>query len=391
MFGGHFRYDTAHPEYINNDRLIFSKGHAAPLFYALWAVAGEISTDELMTLRTFGSRIEGHPSMAFSHTEVPTGSLGQGLAIGLGMALNAKYLDKIPYQTYVLLGDGEMAEGSVWETMQVASFYKLDNLIGIIDVNRLGQQCETMMGHNLEMYEDKVRAFGWFPIMIDGHDVGEIDGAFETARKIQDRPVMIIAKTYKGKGVSFLEDKEGRHAKALGKEELEKALLELGDVDTSFMIPIRKPDPVTDIPPRALRAHIQTVPYTRDDLIATREAYGYAIGELAQQHKDIIVLDADMSNSTFAEVVKHHTSNQFFEMFIAEQNMVGVGVGLSTRKKIPFISTYAAFLTRAFDQMRMAGYAKANLKIIGSHGGISIGPDGMSQMGLEDIAMMRCL
>jgi transketolase len=200
---------------------------------------------------------------------------------------------------------------------------------------------------------------------------------------------MIIAKTYKGKGVSFLEDKEGRHAKALGKEELEKALLELGDVDTSFMIPIRKPDPVTDIPPRALRAHIQTVPYTRDDLIATREAYGYAIGELAQQHKDIIVLDADMSNSTFAEVVKHHTSNQFFEMFIAEQNMVGVGVGLSTRKKIPFISTYAAFLTRAFDQMRMAGYAKANLKIIGSHGGISIGPDGMSQMGLEDIAMMR--
>lgn len=389
MFAGHFRYDIGYPANPHNDRLIFSKGHAAPLLYALWAAAGAIPKDELMTLRTFGSRLEGHPTMRFPHTEVPTGSLGQGLGVGVGMALNAKYLDKLPYRTYVLLGDGEMAEGSVWESMQVAAHYHLDNLVGIIDVNRLSQQTETMDGHNLDHYEDKVRAFGWFPLVIDGHDVEQVNGAYETAAKITDRPVMIIAKTYKGKGVSSLEDKEGKHAKVLTKDELEVALLELGEVDTSLVAPLAKPEGHESASHGLPDVSFEKVHYHPGDMVATREAYGYAIGELTQMNTQVIVLDGDLSNSTVAEVVKKQTPHQFFEMFIAEQNMLGVATGLALRGKIPFASSYAAFWTRAHDQIRMAGYANANLKVIGSHGGVSLGQDGFSQMGLEDIACMR--
>lgn len=391
MFGGHFRYDTSHPENINNDRLIFSKGHAAPLFYALWAVAGAFPKDKLMTLRKFGSRLEGHPTMKFPYTEVPTGSLGMGLSVGLGMALNAKY-ENLSYRTYVLLGDSEMAEGSVWEALQIGKYYKLDNIVGIIDVNRLGQRGETMYGHDIAQFEDRMRAFGWFPLLIDGHDVEEIDAAYETASKIKEKPTMIIAKTLKGKGVSFLEDVDGKHGVALKKEELEIALLELGTIKEQLTQKLINPEinpsirRTNNIPTPSL-----TVQYTPNESVATREAYGYGVSELARLNSNVIVLDAETSNSTFADKVKKLNPRQFYEMFIAEQNMVGVGIGLSTRGKTPFISTYAAFFSRAFDQMRMAGYGKANLKIIGSHGGISIGPDGMSQMGLEDIAMMRSI
>lgn len=398
VFGGHFTVDIKNPDNPNNDRLIFSKGHAAPLFYALWAVAGAIPEKELLSLRALGSRLEGHPTMRFPFTEVPTGSLGQGLGVGVGMALNAKYLDKSTYRTYVLLGDSEMAEGSVWESMQVASHYKLDNLVGIIDVNRLGQRGETMMGHNLELFEDRVRSFGWFPIMIDGHDTAEIAGAFETAKKVTDRPVMVIAKTFKGKGVSFLEDKEAKHGVALKKEELEKALFELGDVDATVTAPIPKPaetatgsapiDPPASLT-RSTAGRLSTNDYVLGSSVSTREAYGYAIAQLAKQNQNVVVLDAETSNSTFAETVKRDTPQQFFEMYIAEGNMVGVGTGLARRGKIPFVSSFSAFFSRAFDQLRMAGYAEVNLKVVGSHAGVSIGEDGTSQMGLEDIAMMR--
>lgn len=390
MFGGHFRYDTAHQEYVNNDRLIFSKGHAAPLFYALWAVAGAFPKDELMTLRKFGSRVEGHPTMKFPYTEVPTGSLGMGLSAGLGMALNAKY-DKLPYRTYVLLGDSEMAEGSVWEALQIGAHYKLDNIVGIIDVNRLGQRGETMYGHDVAQYEDRVRAFGWFPLLIDGHDLEEIDAAYETASKIKDKPTMIIAKTLKGKGVSFLEDLEGKHGVSLKKEELEKAIIELGSVDT--IISFDLPSPVgkqtgSDISKGSPKL---SVTYQAGESVSTREAYGHALTQLAKNNPNVLALDAETSNSTFADGVKKNSIEQFFEMYIAEQNMVGVGTGFAKRGKIPFISTFSAFFTRAYDQLRMAAYGGANLKVVGSHVGVSIGEDGTSQMGLEDIAMMRSI
>ncbi|MBP6993901.1 transketolase [Candidatus Woesebacteria bacterium] len=391
MFNKHFRYDTDNPNNPLNDRLIFSKGHAAPLFYALWAVAGAFPKDELMTLRKFGSRVEGHPTMRFPYTEVPTGSLGMGLSVGLGMALNAKY-EKLPYRTYVLLGDSEMAEGSVWEALQIGAHYKLDNVVGIIDVNRLGQRGETMYGHDLAQYEDKVRSFGWFPLLIDGHDLEEIDAAYTTAAKIKDRPTMIIAKTLKGKGVSFLEDAEGKHGVALKPDELEKALLELGPVDTTLTMILPKPKEAqnehTNV---ALSSSEKSVIYKTGELVATRQAYGHAVSALAHTNPSTVSLDAETSNSTYADEVKKQTPRQFFEMFIAEQNMIGMAIGLAKRDKVPFVSTFSAFLTRAFDQLRMAAYANANIKVVGSHAGVSIGVDGSSQMGLEDIALMRSL
>ncbi len=390
MFNKHFRYDTDSPSNPYNDRLIFSKGHAAPLFYGLWAVAGAFPKDELMTLRKFGSRVEGHPTMKFPYTEVPTGSLGMGLSVGLGMALNAKY-EKLPYRTYVLLGDSEMAEGSVWEALQIGAHYKLDNIVGIIDVNRLGQRGETMYGHDIAQYEDRVRAFGWFPLLIDGHDMEEIDAAYETASKIKEKPTMIIAKTLKGKGVSFLEDAEGKHGVPLKKEELEKALLELGSVDTTLTVNLPKPAGTMTNSDNSTIIPKLTVTYQEGESVSTREAYGHALAELAQNNPNVVVLDAETSNSTFSDGVKKTSPNQFFEMFIAEQNMVAMATGFAKRGRIPFVSTFSAFLTRTFDQLRMATYGGANLKVVGSHVGVSIGEDGTSQMGLEDISMMRSI
>lgn len=389
LFSGAFRYDVDNPGRPNNDRLIFSKGHASPLFYSLWAAAGAVSEKELMTMRKFGSPLEGHPTTAFPYTEAATGSLGQGLSIGVGMALNAKYVDKLPYRTYVLLGDSEMAEGSQWEAMEIAAFYKLDNLVGIIDVNRLGQRGETMYGHDLEAYKKKTAAFGWEPIVIDGHYFPNILTAYEQAAKVKDKPVMIIAKTIKGKGVSFIEDKNGWHGKALKKEELDKALEELGEVDKTVRGEIPTPEDVK--PPAQASAKAKPVSYAQDKPVATRHAYGTALERIYPQFPDMIALDGEVSNSTFSEIFKKTYPERFFEMYIAEQNMVGAALGLSVRGKMPFVSTFAAFMTRAFDQIRMSQYSEANIKFCGSHAGVSIGEDGSSQMGLEDIAMFRTI
>jgi transketolase len=389
LFGGIFRFDVDNPAHPNNDRLIFSKGHASPLFYAQWAAAGKVNEDEMLSLRKFGSPLEGHPTMAFPFVEAATGSLGQGLSIGLGIALNAKYIDKLPYRTYVLLGDSEMAEGSQWEAMQIAAHYRLDNLIGILDVNRLGQRGETMYGHDLSAYEKRISSFGWETMIIDGHSFHEICTAYERALKIKDRPVMIIARTIKGKGISFIEDKNGWHGKALNKDDLARALRELGKINKSVKGKISSPQNIgpRERPPES----IEKISYAPDKPVATRRAYGNALKRIFPAFPEIVVLDAEVSNSTYSEIFKEKYPERFFEMYIAEQNMVGAALGLSSRGKIPFVSTFAAFLTRAYDQIRMSQYSYANIKFCGSHAGVSIGEDGASQMGLEDIAMFRTL
>lgn len=389
LFGGFFRFDIDNPAFPNNDRLIFSKGHASPLFYAQWAAAGVLSEDELMTLRKFGSRLEGHPTKEFEFTEAATGSLGQGLSIGVGMALNAKYLQKLPYRTYVLLGDSEMAEGSQWEAMQIAAHYELDNLIGILDVNRLGQRGETMYGHDINAYERRISAFGWKTIVTDGHSIAEVSTAYKEAVETAGTPVMIIAKTKKGKGISIAEDREGWHGKALKEDELSGAVKELGEIDRSARGVIRMPEDVSPAVPAS--ADIEAPHYETGALVATRKAYGNALKRIYPAFPEIVVLDAEVSNSTFSAIFRDTYPGRFFEMFIAEQNMVGTALGLSIRGRIPFVSTFAAFFSRAYDQIRMGQYSGANIKFCGSHAGVSIGEDGASQMGLEDIAMFRAI
>jgi transketolase len=390
MFGGTFRFDADHPEHPNNDRLVFSKGHASPLFYALWLAADKVTEQQMMTYREFGSPLEGHPTVAFPYTEAATGSLGQGLSIGVGMALNAKYLDKLPYRTYVLLGDSEMAEGSQWEALQLAAYYKLDNLIGIIDVNRLGQRGETMYGRDLEAYEKRVYAFGWKPLIIrDGHAFSEILEAYQESFETSGKPVMLIAGTIKGKGVSQVEDKNGWHGKALNEDDLKKALEELGEIDTSVRGKIKKPEDLR--PEQIAKQDMGRLSYSKGASIPTRNGYGNALKRIFPQFPNLVSLDGEVSNSTRAEYFKKEYPNNFFEMFIAEQNMVGAALGLACRGKLPFVSTFGAFMTRAFDQIRMSQYSDANIKFVGSHAGVSIGQDGPSQMALEDIAMFRSI
>ncbi len=387
-FGGTLKYNLENPDHPNNDRVIFSKGHASPLFYALYAVAGKLTEAELKTLRQINSSLEGHPSVRFPYTEAATGSLGQGLSIGVGMALNAKYLDKLPYKTYVLLGDSEMTEGQVWEAMQLAAHYKLNNLIGIVDVNRLGQRGETIHGHDVNEYAYKARAFGWETIVVDGHSLTEIKKAYQKSAQIKDAPVMIIAKTIKGRGVSFLEDQDNWHGKALDKDKLQQALVELGDVDVSFKGEINTPENLK--PKKQSISKVDLDKFLIKPIkkhLATRKAYGNAIAKLGAKNQQIVALDAEMSNSTFANIFSTAFPDRFFEMFIAEQNMISTAVGLAKMGKITFVSTFGSFLTRAFDQIRMAQYSQANIKFVGSHVGVSIGQDGPSQMGLEDIAM----
>ena len=396
LFSGVFRANLEDPKFPNNDRLIFSKGHASPLFYSLYAAAGKVSVDELKSLRKFGSHLEGHPTLEFPFTEVPTGSLGQGLSVGVGYGMNGKYLDKLPYRTYVLLGDSEMAEGSVWEALASASFNRLDNLVAILDVNRLGQRGETMYGYNLDVYQKRLESFGWHTIVVDGHNLPEVLDAYNKALQVKDKPTAIIAKTVKGKGVSFLEDKDDWHGKALNREEFDRALVELGEVDMDFRGAVF--EPLSVIPahePESRPLDTGSEPgmtkYELGQMVATRKAYGNVLVNIAESFPAIVALDGETSNSTYADSLKKTHPEKFFEMYIAEQNMVGVALGLSVRGKIPFVSTFAAFLTRAFDQIRMSQYADSNIKFIGSHAGVSIGEDGSSQMALEDLAMFRTL
>lgn len=386
FFGNFFRANLRQPNNPNNDRLIFSKGHAAPLLYALYAAAGVIPERELFTLRKFGSRLEGHPvPTTFPYAEAATGSLGQGLSVGLGMALAGR-MDKLQYRTYILLGDSELAEGQIWEAAQLASHYKLSNLIAIADVNRLGQRGATMLGWNTQTYAKRFAAFGWRTLIVDGHDIEAIAKTYQRALTKTNKPTIILAQTVKGKSVSFLENKNGWHGKALTKVQLDQALAELGEVKKIRGIVKQSASQQFKIVPRKPTKSVQ---YKVGELISTREAYGNALARLAPAYPNLTVLDAEVSNSTMAESFAQKYPKRFFEMYIAEQNMVSAALGMARRGKTPFASSFAAFLTRVHDQIRMAALSDAHLVICGSHAGVSIGQDGASQMGVEDIAMFR--
>ena len=392
LFFHAMRYDTADAQNPNNDRFILSKGHAAPLLYAAYAEAGIIPTEKLRTLRQIDSILEGHPTPRFEWTEVATGSLGQGLSLGLGMALNGKYLDEADYRVYVLLGDGETAEGGVWEAAALASHYKLNNLIGIVDVNALGQSQRTMYAFDIDTYCQRFEAFGWQTIGIDGHDLDEILPALDKAKASTEKPTMIVAKTFKGKGVSFLENEDNWHGKALAQgEELDKALAELGPLQSDLPIQIESPSAIVVSGDRSAVTECEPPDYPPDEEVATRSGYGAGLAKLGGVNPCVVALDGDTKNSTYAEQFMELYPNRYFEMFIAEQNLVGAGIGLAKRGKIPFVSTFAAFLSRAYDQIRMSAISQANIKYAGSHCGVSIGEDGPSQMGLEDIAMFRAI
>lgn len=389
LFFGHMRFDPRHPRARNNDRFILSKGHAAPVLYAAWVELGEVSADEILRLRNLDCDLEGHPTPRLPFVDVATGSLGQGLSVGVGMALSAR-LDKLDFRTYVLLGDGECAEGSVWEAANLAGIRHLNNLIAIIDVNRLGQSEATAFGHELEVYQRRFEAFGWETAVIEGHDMTQILQALDRAGKTKE-PLAIIAKTLKGAGISFLADKDNWHGKALSKEEAEKAIAELQPkAKSGFEVQIPAPSKAPDLP-SAQTSEAPPPEYKKGDKVATRQAYGNALARLGAVHPLIVALDGDVKNSTYAQKFAAEFPERFTECYIAEQNMVGAAIGLSTQGKIPFASTFAAFLTRAHDQIRMAGHSGSNIKLVGSHVGVSIGEDGGSQMGLEDIAMMRAL
>ena len=389
LFFGHMRYDAKNPHYHNNDRFILSKGHAAPLLYAAWAETGLFPASELLKLRQFGSDFEGHPTPRLPFVDVATGSLGQGLSVGAGMALAAR-LDHLNYNTYVLLGDGEIAEGSVWEAASFAGVYKLNNLIAIVDDNRLGQSQATAFGHDIGVYRKRFEAFGWRVEDIDGHDIEEILEVLSGVG-LNDQPLCILAKTYKGAGVSFLQDKDGWHGKPLSQEEAAKAVAELQPSSKSGIgVPIPAPAQLP-APNNAAPAGYPPINYKPGDLVATREAYGTALARIGETDQRIVALDGDTKNSTYADKFFKKFPDRSIECFIAEQNMVGVATGFGARGKVPFASTFACFFTRAYDQIRVAGISQANLKLAGSHVGVSIGEDGPSQMALEDIAMMRAV
>jgi transketolase len=391
LMSKYLRYDFDDPENPNNDHLIFSKGHASPLLYSVYKAAGAISDEELMTFRTFHSRLQGHPTPQIPWVDVATGSLGQGLPIGVGVALAGKYLDKLPYRVWVLCGDSEMAEGSMWEAFQHAAYYKLDNLTAILDMNRLGQTRETMDGWHGDHYVARAEAFGWNAIQIDGHDPEQIDGAYAEALQQTGAPTLIVAKTKKGRGVSFLEDVDGMHGKPVSEDQEQAALDELGSPD-DLLVEVRKPDPGSgETFTAGLTGQLDLPTWEVGDEEATRGAYGAALKALGGAREDVVALDGEVSNSTKSEEFAEEYPGRYFEMFIAEQQMVSAAVGMSVRHRVPFASSFAAFLTRAYDFIRMAAISRANIRLSGSHAGVSIGEDGPSQMALEDLAMMRAV
>lgn len=395
LFFHTMQYDPRNPHDPNNDRFILSKGHASALLYAAWHEAGVLSADDLFLYRQINSVLEGHPTLRFPYNEAATGSLGMGLSIGAGMAIAAR-MDNRNFRTYVLLGDSEMTEGSIWEAVEIAAHYKLNNLIGIIDANRLGQSTATLYGHDLSRFVHILEPFGWHVITVDGHDIPALIKAFDAAHNVSDKPVMIIAHTFKGHGIPSVEDKEGYHGKPFGKKEVDAVLTELREqFPDAVLEPEKKWHPRIPTGPAARPACKElTLPnpsYKPGEKIATRKAFGQALRALGTVCANVVSLDAEVKNSTYADIFEKAFPERFVECFIAEQNMVSMAVGIAARGFMPFVSTFGAFLSRAHDQIRMAAIGQAKLHIVGSHAGISIGKDGPSQMALEDIALMRAL
>jgi transketolase len=387
LLAKYLRYDFESPHDPHNDRLVFSKGHASTLLYAMFRAAGAISEEELLTYRQFDSIFEGHPTPRIPWVDVATGSLGQGLPYAVGMALAGKRLDRLPFRVWTLCGDSEIAEGSQWEALEHAAFYELDNLVAILDVNRLGQRGETMHGWNLDSYADRARAFGCHAIEIDGHDVEAIDRAYAEAVDISGQPVVIVAKTIKGKGDPEVEDKNGFHGKAL--DHSDEVIATLGGL-RHLAIDVAKPET------GASKHEFPTAPlelpqYELGTEVATRKAYGDALAALGKARGDVVALDGEVSNSTYAEEFRDAIPDRYFEMYIAEQQMVATAVGMQVLGWRPFASTFAAFLSRAYDFIRMSAISRASYCLCGSHAGVSIGEDGPSQMALEDIASMRAV
>ena len=384
LLAAHLRYDFDQPDNPANDRLVFSKGHASPLVYGLFRAAGALTEEEFGTYRQFGSRLEGHPVPVLPWVDVATGSLGQGLPIGVGMGIAGKRLNRLPFRVWVICGDSEMAEGSMWEAAEHGAFYELDNLTAIIDVNRLGQRGETMHGWDLSSYTRRFDAFGWHTIEIDGHDVDAIDAAYREAEGTRGRPTAIVARTIKGKGYSKVENENGWHGKPIPVEAIE----ELGGI-RNLRIDVAKPEPGTSH--RFETSGGDWPAYELGTEVSTRKAYGEALAALGNERGDVVVLDGEVSNSTFADIFAKAHPERFIEMYIAEQQLVAAAVGMQVLGWKPFGSTFAAFLSRAYDFVRMAAVSRATLMLSGSHAGVSIGEDGPSQMALEDLAEFRAI
>jgi transketolase len=388
LLARYLRYDFENPADLHNDRLVLSKGHASTLLYAMFRAAGAISEDELLSYRRLDSIFEGHPTPRIPWVDVATGSLGQGLPYGVGMALAAKRLDRLPFRVWVLCGDSEIAEGSQWEALEHASFYELDNLVAIWDVNRLGQRGETMHGWNLDSYADRARAFGCEAIEIDGHDVEAIDRAYARAVEVTGKPAVIVARTVKGKGAPQVEDKNGYHGKAL--DHSDEVVAELGGV-RSIRAEVAKPDKGATRHRFETTGPLRLPAYEVGLQVATRKAYGEALAALGEARGDVVALDGEVSNSTYSEKFHDRLPDRFFEMYIAEQQMVAAAVGMQVLGWRPFASTFAAFVSRAYDFIRMSAISSASYCLCGSHAGVSIGEDGPSQMALEDIASLRAV
>jgi transketolase len=386
LLAKYLRYDWDRPDLPTNDRLIFSKGHASTLLYAMFRAAGAISDKEMLTYRQFESIFEGHPTPRIPWVDVATGSLGQGLPIGVGMAIAGKYLDRLPYRVWVLCGDSESAEGSIWESFEHAAHYELDNLTAILDVNRLGQRGPTMLQWDVDRYAERAAAYGWHAIEIDGHDVEQIDAAYAEAAATTGKPTLVIARTIKGKGVKAVEDKEGWHGKPL--DDPDAAIEELGGL-RNITVEVAKPEPGE--PHRFETGPLELPRYELGSEVATRKAYGEALAAVGTARGDVVAVDGEVSNSTFAEIFKAAHPDRFFEMYIAEQQMTAAAVGLQARGWRVFASTFAAFHSRAYDFVRMAAISRASMCLSGSHAGVSIGEDGPSQMALEDLAMFRAV
>jgi len=387
LLDGYLHLDYQQPHDPHNDHLIFSKGHASPLYYSVLKAAGAVTDEEFFTYRKVGSRLEGHPTPRIPPTDVATGSLGQGLPIGVGIALAGKRLDRLPYRVWVLCGDSEMAEGSMWEAFEHAAHYELDNLTAIVDVNRLGQTTQTMVGWDLDTYAARARAFGWHAITLDGHDVEAIDAAYAEAVATTGKPTVLFAKTHKGKGVKAVDDQPGKHGQPLA--DPEEAIAELGG-ERHLTVTVAKPD--TSVAPHTFPAEPGALPrWEVGEEVATRLAYGEALAALGAFRPNVVALDGEVSNSTHSELFAKAHPDRYFEMYIAEQQMIAAAVGLQARGWVAFASTFAAFLSRAYDFVRMAAISRASLRLSGSHAGVSIGPDGPSQMALEDMASLRAV